>query len=93
MVTAEVVFGVVVPLGVIQNGRNLPAHVELDGLRLQRNSRVTSLPRFSTPVKSSSHLVNGLDEEVVEEVPLLVRDPLRNNPDERERRRWLAATR
>lgn len=45
--TAEVVSGVVVSLGVIEDGRHLPAHVELGGfsLREEQRSSVNALIR------------------------------------------------
>lgn len=41
--TAEVVFGMVVPLGVIQNGWHFPAHVKLSSFSLWRTKIVATL--------------------------------------------------
>ena len=94
--TAQVIFRVVVPLGVVENSWYLPVYIKLGGFSLprQKDTRVLDVWDSCWEVPSGKsgssedlqllelyliYLVDGFDQEVVEQVPLLVRHTLSTN--------------
>lgn len=81
--TAQVVFSMEVPLGIVNDGRDLPASIELSCFSLRDTDALLRLAYSQrravqkTDIKHlTRYLIDGLNQEVVKQVPLLMCDPL-----------------